>query len=541
MPAALSLVTVCARVDLARALVLAHSFKSHHPESTVRLVVADADRVDHAPEDWLELIPGVELAGDQYGLLAASFAPAELARVLVPTALAGITTPALALAPDAEVLAPIEPPKAALAVVATGDPDAGVCDDGALFADGARAAATLERLAELAAQHGDDGLLTRGLTLFDDIDLVHEATWAVTSGNVEERGCVEQTGSLVNSAGASVGWVRRSDGTALPGQADYEAAVAAAVIPHSDPVPSALADGTPLDGRLRRLFAAGVSEGELTVPPFDPEGTRRFVAYLEGPSAGGVSRYLHDVWESRPDLRATYPDLGESADRRGFLGWTAAHGAAELGIPGWLLPTGDLESAPPAGETPPLGVNVAGYFQSELGVGEAARRVVAALDAAQVPLLPVQTATIPPTRRGKTFGVAASAAPFDFNLVCVNADGLPAFAEEVGERFFRGRHTIGSWWWELPTFPERYRGAFDHIDEVWVGSQYVFEAISPVAPIPVPEDAGRGHAPDRHSAYSGGARSARRVPRALRVRLQLGARAEEPHWAHRGVHKGFLR
>ena len=67
--------------------------------------------------------------------------------------------------------------------------------------------------------------------------------------------------------------------------------------------------------------------------------------------------------------------------------------------------------------------------------------------------------------------------PYDFNLICVNADMLPVVAEALGRRFFEGRHTIGLWWWEVSHFPEQWRQAFDHVDEVWVGSEHVAEAL----------------------------------------------------------------
>ena len=71
------------------------------------------------------------------------------------------------------------------------------------------------------------------------------------------------------------------------------------------------------------------------------------------------------------------------------------------------------------------------------------------------------------------------------NLICVNADGLDGFADRVGPDFFSGRHSIGLWWWEVSAFPERWLGAFRHLDEVWAGSDYVAASLSAVSPVPV--------------------------------------------------------
>lgn len=252
------------------------------------------------------------------------------------------------------------------------------------------------------------------------------------------------------------------------------------------------ADGTPLDSNMRRLFAAGRDAGALLDSPFGASGWEAFRRYLvepsDNPADGGISRLLAAIYSDRPDLQRLYVNLRDATDRRGFLGWAAAHGSQEGLVPEWAVPAvSDLAcGAAPDADAVGLGVNVAGYFQSELGVGEAARRIVDALDAAQVPLLTVQGPTQPPSRRGHDAGsTSTEAASFPINLICVNADGLPRFLREAGPGFAAGRTTVGLWWWELPDFPEEYRSAFGLVDEVWVGSRYVQDALAPVSPVPV--------------------------------------------------------
>ena len=138
----------------------------------------------------------------------------------------------------------------------------------------------------------------------------------------------------------------------------------------------------------------------------------------------------------------------------------------------------------------PLAVNVAGFLRGGLGLGEAARLYVAALQAAGVP---VRTTTID-VRLPDIAGAKQKVVEFTemgadletaFNLVCVNAPELPAFAADVGHEFFEGRRTIGVWAWEVDRIPADWAPAFPLVDEIWVYSQYVAEILSRAAMVPV--------------------------------------------------------
>lgn len=132
-------------------------------------------------------------------------------------------------------------------------------------------------------------------------------------------------------------------------------------------------------------------------------------------------------------------------------------------------------------------MNVVGYFRSELGVGEAARQVIAALSTAGVPALPLHGRTIPPNRQGHSFTyLDHTAARYPVNLICMNADALPEFAEQAGPAFFADRYSIGLWFWEVTKPPPHgWRASFQHLDEVWVPTHHVADAVAPVSPIPV--------------------------------------------------------
>jgi glycosyltransferase involved in cell wall biosynthesis len=89
------------------------------------------------------------------------------------------------------------------------------------------------------------------------------------------------------------------------------------------------------------------------------------------------------------------------------------------------------------------------------------------------------------SRDADTSLTGGEGANHSINLVCVNADSVAHFRSEIGEAFFHDRYNIGSWWWEMPEFPDRWLTAFDPFDEIWVGTQYIAAAIAKKSPVPV--------------------------------------------------------
>ena len=152
--------------------------------------------------------------------------------------------------------------------------------------------------------------------------------------------------------------------------------------------------GIALNVPLRRLYRELVLDG--TAPPlFDPAGEQAFLALAREPAAvggeHGVNRFLAALHEHRRDLRDAYPDLGTAADAEGYVGWARVYGRPEIPIDDALLPPEPARRPAPAAAgsaTGALGVNVAGYLRSELGVGEVARQVIGALDAPGGPRRP---------------------------------------------------------------------------------------------------------------------------------------------------------
>jgi glycosyltransferase involved in cell wall biosynthesis len=55
----------------------------------------------------------------------------------------------------------------------------------------------------------------------------------------------------------------------------------------------------------------------------------------------------------------------------------------------------------------------------------------------------------------------------------------------MGAPYFAGRYNIGYWAWELPDFPAEWRSSFAYLDEIWVPSRFVLEAVAGQTRIPV--------------------------------------------------------
>ena len=257
---------------------------------------------------------------------------------------------------------------------------------------------------------------------------------------------------------------------------------------------ASLGDGTHVTEEMRKLMLEGVADGLLTESPYTEQGRAAFYAYLEGPAergaSAGLTRLHMEIWKARPDVQGAFPHL-DGPDGARFASWLCEHGAEDHGLPEALLPMREHERAlarvrDPDVREPLWGVNVAGFFSSGLGLGEAARLLIAGLDARGVPALPVQARLIPPCEQGADFTFGAPAdAPYPISILCINGDLIPPFAREVGGSFFEDRHTIALWWWEVGDFPRDWAAAFEHIDEVWVGSQHIYDAVAPSAPVPV--------------------------------------------------------
>lgn len=254
-------------------------------------------------------------------------------------------------------------------------------------------------------------------------------------------------------------------------------------------------DGVPLSEFVRRLHRRAALGTEFGTEPGPDAFTdpAAFLAWLNAPVARSarseLTRLQLAYWTARIDLQFAFPHpTGTSLD--GLVAWFTDH--ADEHVRSTLEPFARRSEPPAVAEArfPSPGVLVAGYLNAELGVGESARLLLAAAGATG---LPVGTLGY---RRTLSRQLAAPAvvdvdADVDLAVVCVNADQTPAFFAEVGDRIPSQAMRAGMWFWEVPDFPASYWGAFDLVDEVWVASSFVGDAIAahtdrPVRVVPLP-------------------------------------------------------
>lgn len=251
-----------------------------------------------------------------------------------------------------------------------------------------------------------------------------------------------------------------------------------------------LPNGFRIDRAARQVFRDGAETGTLKTSAFSRPGAEEFVDYLRESADGGlVNRYAQALWDSRPDFRDVFPNIdGDRA--REFVGWLRLT-AHDTGVVVALLPdppassNGAVTASGSRPTRPRRGVNLVGYLSSERGVGEAARQILAALRNGGTAVATIDAPAEPERIARDLAGLPEEDFPYDIDLICVNADMLPHIATALGGAFFENRHATGLWFWEVSHFPDQWRHSFEYVNEVWVATEHIAEALRPIAPIPV--------------------------------------------------------
>jgi glycosyltransferase involved in cell wall biosynthesis len=139
-------------------------------------------------------------------------------------------------------------------------------------------------------------------------------------------------------------------------------------------------------------------------------------------------------------------------------------------------------------------ISLLGAFELDIGVARAAQILRSGLEAANIPVHPMDCSAVlrpmpgPPRPR--------PAAPASGTMVfCVNPPQMTPQLRHFGPRICRGKRLVGYWWWELDRVPRDWLPWAALMDEIWVSSRFVHDTFArglpgkPVryVPLPVPE------------------------------------------------------
>jgi glycosyltransferase involved in cell wall biosynthesis len=134
-----------------------------------------------------------------------------------------------------------------------------------------------------------------------------------------------------------------------------------------------------------------------------------------------------------------------------------------------------------------LALNIVGFLTADLGVGESARCMVRAADAAGIATALVPLKLNCKNRLGdQTYAARLQDAnPHSVNVVHVDPPASRDIDHHHGAGFRAGKYNIAYFAWELPEFPEAWVPSFDYYDEVWTPSDFASNAIAVKSPLPV--------------------------------------------------------
>jgi glycosyltransferase involved in cell wall biosynthesis len=235
--------------------------------------------------------------------------------------------------------------------------------------------------------------------------------------------------------------------------------------------------GELIPSSLRRLYRedciAAYTEGEVLLPPKDWQewATKRTV------QSGNLSRILFSIWKTRPDLKRRYPDA-TGTEAQDLLQWASTHGVYEKVISEKLLIVGDLTAdSYPNVKSKKIGINIAGYLQGELGLGQSARLIQRSAINTGLPTTNLNS-NRSLSRQGELLTSAGSQVIYPLTIAIVNADHFKFWIDDIDPNRISHSTIIGVWAWEIEDFPEVMHTAFDLVDEVWAVSEFVKDAIS---------------------------------------------------------------
>jgi glycosyltransferase involved in cell wall biosynthesis len=305
-----------------------------------------------------------------------------------------------------------------------------------------------------------------------------------TAGGAASRRCTAHAGLFFDEFDEGSAWMRDSATVQMPLPAGITSLlIRGTVRPH----PAARGTETVAPGL--RITVNGRSGGRLNAPPAGPWEVR-----IPLPAADSVTLTftLTDVgltnflaWAGRTTGLAAWQRFRAQNKNRQLRITTISTDAGEVIFD---FSRRDSPAAPEfIRRHARLGLNIAGFLTADLGVGESARCMVRAADAAGLPVALVPLRLNCRNRLGdQTYAARLQAGnPHAVNVVHIDPPAAREIDHHHGRGFRAGKYNIGYFAWELPEFPDAWMSSFDTFDEIWCPSDFTSAAIREKSPRPV--------------------------------------------------------
>lgn len=211
------------------------------------------------------------------------------------------------------------------------------------------------------------------------------------------------------------------------------------------------------------------------------------VRYLNSKSTHDLTNLELAIWGAREDLRDAFSN-GDAVAL--FRDWMAVHGVKEYDL-GWAL---SFRSSDASASAVLDGVNVLGYFGAPSGIGEDARMFIECLASKRISYSAINVGEEEP--KGIECLVLDDPQGFRYS---VNVFCMPA-VEHVRRylecpKDLSAFYNIGYWPWEFSDWPAGWKDYFSLVDEIWVSTSYIYDAVvknteKPVFLMPMAVDVG---------------------------------------------------
>lgn len=126
-----------------------------------------------------------------------------------------------------------------------------------------------------------------------------------------------------------------------------------------------------------------------------------------------------------------------------------------------------------------FGVNFIGYSKGELGLGQAMRSMAFAAKEALIPFVVRQfKVRITSNQSNNALDTYTSTrCKYPVSIICVNPDMLYRLPSWLSYSEWAKTYNIGYWFWELENFPDAWKYATHMVDEIWVATEFIAEAM----------------------------------------------------------------